>query len=64
MALRRPGGEDLNPGRGPIELCRRHAPGTLAGATAKGAPKPKPETIELPSSSDSASGSISPSLGP
>eukprot|EP00959_Pyramimonas_sp_CCMP1952_P084281 1762806-Pyramimonas_sp.AAC.1 len=64
MALRRPGGEDLNPGQGPIKRCRRCAPGTMAGATAKAAPKPKPETIALPSSSDSDSGSISPSLGP
>eukprot|EP00959_Pyramimonas_sp_CCMP1952_P254694 5319781-Pyramimonas_sp.AAC.1 len=56
MALRRPGGDDLNPDQGPINA--------IVGATAKAAPKPKPETIELPSSSDSDSCSISPSLGP
>eukprot|EP00959_Pyramimonas_sp_CCMP1952_P288299 6028681-Pyramimonas_sp.AAC.1 len=56
MALRRPGGIDLNPDRGPM----RHAPGTPAGATAKVNLKPQPETTDLPSSSDSSS----PSLGP
>eukprot|EP00959_Pyramimonas_sp_CCMP1952_P382006 8004942-Pyramimonas_sp.AAC.1 len=64
MALRRPGGDDLNPDRGPMKRYRRCAPGAPAGSTAKAAPKPKPETIELPSSFDSDSGSIRPSLGP
>eukprot|EP00959_Pyramimonas_sp_CCMP1952_P287855 6019778-Pyramimonas_sp.AAC.1 len=59
MALRRPGGDDLNPDRGPMRRYRRRAPGAPAGSTAKAAPAPKRETIELPPSSDSDSGSIS-----
>eukprot|EP00959_Pyramimonas_sp_CCMP1952_P175222 3661775-Pyramimonas_sp.AAC.1 len=46
----------MNPDRGPM----RYVPGTPAGATAKATPKPKPETIDLPSSSDSSSQSLGP----
>eukprot|EP00959_Pyramimonas_sp_CCMP1952_P442730 9268453-Pyramimonas_sp.AAC.1 len=42
MALRGPGGDDLNPDRGPIKRYRRYSPGTPAGSTAKAAPEPKP----------------------
>eukprot|EP00959_Pyramimonas_sp_CCMP1952_P165591 3461245-Pyramimonas_sp.AAC.1 len=38
MAHRRPGGEDLNPGQGPIKRHRRFSSGALAGAAAKAAP--------------------------
>eukprot|EP00959_Pyramimonas_sp_CCMP1952_P025311 531035-Pyramimonas_sp.AAC.1 len=43
-ALRKPGGVDLNPDRGPM----RDAPGAPAGAAAKATPTPKPEMIDLP----------------
>eukprot|EP00959_Pyramimonas_sp_CCMP1952_P356045 7456573-Pyramimonas_sp.AAC.1 len=64
MALRRQGGDDLNPDRGLTKRYRRCSSGAPIGFAAGAAPEPKPETIELPSSSDSDSGSISPSLGP
>eukprot|EP00959_Pyramimonas_sp_CCMP1952_P463265 9484636-Pyramimonas_sp.AAC.1 len=57
MALRRPDGIDLNPGRNPV----RYGPWIPAGATAKAAPKPKPDPpIDISPSSDSSN----PSLGP
>eukprot|EP00959_Pyramimonas_sp_CCMP1952_P268983 5624140-Pyramimonas_sp.AAC.1 len=46
MALRKPGGIDLNPDRSP----KRYVSGAPAGATAKATPKPKTEMIDLPSS--------------
>eukprot|EP00959_Pyramimonas_sp_CCMP1952_P095306 1993094-Pyramimonas_sp.AAC.1 len=46
---------DLKPDRGPV----RYGQGAPAGATAKAAPKPKPEAlIDIPPSSDSSSPSL------
>eukprot|EP00959_Pyramimonas_sp_CCMP1952_P085851 1795831-Pyramimonas_sp.AAC.1 len=57
LVLRMPSGIDLNPGWDPV----RYGPWALAGATAKAAPTPKPETpIDISPFSDSSS----PSLGP